>query len=97
MDLKNKCRFLVPTSPIKLIVWVALAMVLFYNQACWVALHRLIELTGMQLVAFYLSFAVFLTAFIALLLNFFAFKYLLKPVLIVLLLCSAGAAYFMDS
>ena len=86
-----------PASPITLIVYVSFALVVFYNKACWVALHNLLVLQGLHLAAFYLSFAVFLTAFIALLLNLLSFKYLLKPVLMVTLLCSAGAAYFMDS
>jgi glucan phosphoethanolaminetransferase (alkaline phosphatase superfamily) len=76
---KNQQRWIIPTSPIKLIIWVALALVFFYNRACWSALHRLVELKGLELLTFYVSFAVFLAALITLLLNFFAFKYLDFP------------------
>ncbi|MBX9753334.1 MAG: phosphoethanolamine transferase domain-containing protein, partial [Pseudomonadaceae bacterium] len=86
-----------PISPARLLVYVALALVLFYNAATWQALHALVPLDGLKAAAFYASFALFMVAFISLLLTLVSFKYLLKPALILLLLCSASATYFMGS
>lgn len=86
-----------PISPTRLLVYVALALVLFYNAAAWQALYGLVPLDGLKAAAFYASFALFMLAFISLLLTLVSFKYLLKPLLILLLLCSASATYFMGS
>ena len=84
-------------SPGRLVVLVALALVLFFNAPTWQALHALVPLDSVKVAAFYLSFAVFMLAFISLLLTLVSFKYLLKPALTLLLLCSASATYFMGS
>lgn len=84
-------------SPGRLVVLVALALVVFFNASAWQALHALVPLDSVKVAAFYLSFAVFMVAFISLLLTLVSFKYLLKPALTLLLLCSASATYFMGS
>jgi lipid A ethanolaminephosphotransferase len=84
-------------SPQRLVVLVALALVVFFNASAWQALHTLVPLESLKVAAFYLSFAVFMVAFISLLLTLVSFKYLLKPALTLLLLCSASATYFMGS
>jgi lipid A ethanolaminephosphotransferase len=84
-------------SPTRLVVYVALALVVFYNAAAWQALNQLVPFNSLKAAAFYGSFALFLLAFISLLLTLVSFKYLLKPLLTLLLLCSASATYFMGS
>jgi lipid A ethanolaminephosphotransferase len=93
----GKWRLNSPISSARLVFYVALALVVVYNTATWQALHRLVPLDGVKNGAFYLSFAFFLLAFFVLLLTLVSFKYLLKPVLSLLLLSSAAAAYFMNS
>lgn len=93
----GKWRLNSPISSARLVFYVALALVIFYNTAAWQALHSLVPLDGAKTAAFYLSFACFLLAFFVLLLTLVSFKYLLKPLLSLLLLCSAAAAYFMNS
>jgi lipid A ethanolaminephosphotransferase len=58
---------------------------------------QLVPLTSLKAATFYGSFALFLLAFISLLLTLVSFKYLLKPLITLLLLCSASATYFMGS
>lgn len=84
-------------SPLRLVLIVALALVLFYNNALWHALNSHVPLDGVKAAVFYASFAGFLVTFITLLLTLVSFKYLLKPMLVLLLLCSAAATYFMNS
>ncbi|HSC76282.1 MAG TPA: DUF1705 domain-containing protein, partial [Pseudomonadales bacterium] len=95
--LAGKWQGFTTMSPSRLIVMVALSLVLFYNGALWHALNNHVPFDSVKSAIFYASFAGFLTAFIALLLTPVSFKYLLKPALILLLLCSASAAYFMNS
>lgn len=95
--LIRKWQGMSPITPARLVVCVALALVLFHNKASWVALHGLVPLQGLSTVLFYLSFAVFLTALFSLLLTLVSCRYLLKPALTLLLLCSAVATYFMNS
>ena len=92
-----KGRLFSAISTRRLSIYVALALVLFYNQSTWQALHSLVPLADWKIGLFYLSFGVFLTAFITLLLTLVSFKYLFKPAISLLLLSSAGAAYFMNS
>lgn len=75
----------------------ALMLMIFYNSTCWTALHSLVPLDNARAAVFYLSFAVFLTAVFALLLTLVSFRYVLKPVLLLVFVCSAMATYFMNS
>ena len=93
----GKWRFFSAISSARLVLYVSLALVVFYNSATWQALHALVPLDGLKAAAFYVSFAFFLLAFFSLLLTLVSFKYLLKPVVTLLLLSSAAAAYFMNS
>jgi lipid A ethanolaminephosphotransferase len=72
-------------------------LVLAYNFATWKAVTGLVMFTGAKSAAFDLSFAVFLTATFTLLLTLVSFRPLLKPILTVIFLCSAAAAYFMNT
>ncbi len=95
--LASKWQRFTELSPSGLVFLVALALMLFYNNACWHALNAMVPLQGIKSAVFFISFSVFLTAFFTLLLTLLSFKYLLKPVLMLLLPCSAGATYFMGS
>ena len=80
-----------------LVLWLAIALTVAYNGSLW---HGLFEtrstMTGDDLL-FLLSCAFFLTALFNLLLSIFAFKGIQKPLLIILILASAAASFFMDS
>lgn len=94
---EGKSRFFPPISSTRLILLFSLALVLFYNFATWKALDGLVPLQGVYRIAFLGSFAVFLGAFFTLLLTLVSFRPLLKPVMTLVALCSAAAAYFMNS
>ncbi|MDB5981174.1 MAG: putative rane protein [Pseudomonas sp.] len=83
-------------SSTRLVILFSLALVVFYNLATWKALTSLTQLTGIKALAFELSFGFFLWAAFTLLLLPFSFKPTLKPVLSLVALCSASAAYFMN-
>lgn len=93
----GKWRSFPAISAGRLVFCVALALVLVYNAATWQALLALVPLVGISTGLFYLSFGVFLLAVFCLLLTLVSFKYTLKPVLTLLLPCSAAATYFMAS
>ncbi|VTM08717.1 membrane-associated, metal-dependent hydrolase [Pseudomonas aeruginosa] len=90
-------RFLPVIGSTRLVMLFALVLVVFYNAATWKALHGLVPLQGLKGFAFFASFAVFLWAAFTLLLTLVSFRPLLKPVLTLVALCSAGATYFMGS
>lgn len=74
----------------------ALCLVSFYNLTTWHALVGLTQLQDVKAGAFYVSFGLLLWAAITLLLMPFSFRPVLKPVLSLVALCSAAAAYFMN-
>lgn len=82
-------------SNTRLAMLCALALVLFYNQPAWRELARLIPLSDLRGAAFYLSFAILMWSMFTLLLVLVSFRLLFKPVLTVMALASAAAAYFM--
>ncbi len=84
-------------SSTRLVLLFSLAMVLLYNLATWEALSNLITLEGAKRAGFYLSFGLFLWATFTLLLTLVSFRPLLKPVITVVALSSAAAAYFMNN
>jgi lipid A ethanolaminephosphotransferase len=86
-----------PVTSTRLVMLFSLCLVVFYNLATWRALVALAQLQGFKAVAFYCSYAVLLWAAITLLLTPFSFRPTLKPALSVVALCSAAAAYFMNS
>ncbi|WP_133770779.1 phosphoethanolamine transferase [Pseudomonas graminis] len=86
-----------PVTSTRLVMLFSLSLVVFYNLATWRALVDLAQLQGVKAVAFYVSFAFLLWAAITLLLTPFSFRPTLKPVLSLVALCSAGAAYFMNT
>lgn len=94
---EGKSRFFPTISSTRLILLFSLALVLFYNFATWKALAGLVPLQGFYRLAFFGSFAVFLGAFFTLLLTLVSFRPLLKPAMTLVALCSAAAAYFMNS
>lgn len=81
----------------KLVMLCAAALVAIYNLATWNAVDALVNFSGLKGLAFNLSFAVFLWAAFTVLLTVVSFRPVLKPVLVVIFLCSAAAAYFMDT
>ncbi|WP_110947500.1 phosphoethanolamine transferase [Pseudomonas bohemica] len=94
MEMRSKLR---PVTSTRLVMLFSLCLVLFYNLATWHALFGLTQLQGVKAGAFYVSFAFFLWAAITLLLTPFSFRPTLKPVLSLVALCSAAAAYFMNT
>jgi lipid A ethanolaminephosphotransferase len=94
MEMRSRLK---PVTSTRLVMLFSLCMVVFYNLATWHALVGLTQLQGIKVAAFYASFAIFLWAAITLLLTPFSFRPTLKPVLSLVALCSAAAAYFMNS
>jgi len=86
-----------PVTSTRLVMVFSLCLVVFYNLATWRALVDLAQLQGVKAIAFYVSFAFLLWAAITLLLTPLSFRPTLKPVLSLAALCSAGAAYFMNT
>ena len=76
---------------------VALFLVLLGNFAFWQAIGDALGQFNLHAIVFMAGLAVVITALINLLLMFVSFPYIFKPVVIVLLLCSAAASYFMQS
>jgi len=83
-------------SSTRLVLLFSVALVAFYNLATWKALTSLNQLQGLKAIGFEVSFAIFLCAAFSLLLMPFSFRPTLKPVLSLIALCSAAAAYFMN-
>jgi lipid A ethanolaminephosphotransferase len=75
----------------------AAALVAIYNLATWKAVDALVDFSGIKGLAFNVSFAVFLWAAFTVLLTAVSFRPVFKPVLVLMFLCSAAAAYFMDT
>ncbi|MBD1553522.1 phosphoethanolamine transferase [Pseudomonas typographi] len=91
-------RHLLPAlTPNRLIMLFAAVLVAFYNFPAWGALASLAELTGLKRVLFEVSFAVFLWAAFCLLLLPFSFRPLLRPVISLVAVTGALAAYFMNA
>ncbi len=86
-----------PVTSTRLVMLFSLCLVVFYNLATWRALVDLAQLQGVKAIAFYASFAFLLWAAITLLLTPFSFRPTLKPALSLVALCSAAAAYFMNT
>jgi len=80
----------------RLIIWSALFFVIFDNYAFF---KNIVEVypASVKNIGFLISLAVVLTGVIVLLLALVSSKYTLKPVLIVLLLVSSAAGYFMNN
>ncbi|WP_213876752.1 phosphoethanolamine--lipid A transferase [Pseudomonas sp. dw_358] len=83
-------------SSTRLVLLFSLALVALYNFETWKAVTSLVQLEGLKAIGFDVSFAVFLWAAFSLLLMPFSFRPLLKPILSIIVLCSASAAYFMN-
>lgn len=76
---------------------VSLFLVLLGNFAFWQATSDALGHFSLHYIVFIAALAVVLTALINLLITLVSFKYIFKPVVIVLLLCSAVASYFMQN
>lgn len=83
-------------SPNRLIMLFAAFLVAFYNFEAWGALVQLIQLTGIKRVLFEVSFAVLLWSAFCLLLLPFSFRPLLRPMISLVAITAALAAYFMN-
>ena len=81
--------------------WVAVLSSLWLasigNTALWMQVHQLPEVTGLRGFAFAMGFGAIITATLTLILSFFNWRWLLKPVLGVFFLSAASGAYFMMS
>lgn len=93
----NVARRLPPIGSSRLVMLFAAFLVIACNLATWHALTSLVELQGIKRVLFEASFAVFLWAAFTLLFIGLSFRPLLKPVLSLVAIVAAGAAYFMNS
>lgn len=74
-----------------------IALVALYNRTLWSEVLSLPYESSLWNAFFLASFFVFLVALLNLLLSLVAFKYVLKPLTILILMATAFAAYFMDS
>lgn len=92
----NVLRHLPAIGPLRLVMVFAAFLVVVCNLAAWHALAGLVELQGLKRWLFEASFAVFLWAAFTLLLVGASFRPLLKPVLSLVALGAAVAAYFMN-
>lgn len=86
-----------PLRPATLILLVTLWIASIGNLALWQAMSRLPELAGARGSAFMLAFGVGVAALTALPLALLAWRWTLKPMLILCLLSAAGGTYFMLS
>lgn len=76
---------------------VSLFLVLLGNVAFWQASSEALGYFSLHSIYFIAALAVVLTGLINVLITLFSFKYIIKPLLVLLLLCSAAASYFMQS
>ena len=67
------------------------------NIALWMQVHQLPEVSGLRGFAFAMGFGAIITAALTLILSFFNWRWLLKPVLTVFFFSAASGAYFMVS
>ncbi|MDQ1363561.1 MAG: lipid ethanolaminephosphotransferase [Pseudomonadota bacterium] len=75
---------------------VSLFLVLLGNFAFWQAASDALGYFSLHNIALIAALAVLMTALINLLITIIGFKYIFKPLIIILLLCSAVASYFMQ-
>lgn len=92
---KNAFRFEASVNTV--VLHVSLFLVLLGNVAFWQASSEALGQFSLHSVYFIAALAIVLTGVINFLITLVSFKYLLKPVLVTLLLCSAAASYFMES
>lgn len=78
-------------------IYVSLLLVLLGNFAFWQAMNKALGPFRFYSVYFMFALGVVVIGLINHLITLFSFKYLVKPLLVVLLLCSAAASYFMQS
>lgn len=79
------------------VIVVSLYLSLVSNQAFWLAFAKLITGDNGKKILFSVSFFLFVNITIAILLNLIRLKYLFKPLLIVILISSSFASYFMTT
>lgn len=76
---------------------VSLFLVLLGNVAFWQASGEALGVFNLHSIYFIAALAIVLTGLINFLITLFSFKYIIKPLLVILLMCSAAASYFMES
>ncbi|RUM62003.1 MAG: phosphoethanolamine transferase [Sulfurimonas sp.] len=84
-------------TPIRLILYVSIFLVLFDNVSFFTNVIKTYYPIGVENLAPLLSVGVMLTLFIALLFTLVSFRYTIKPILILILLVSSLANYFMNT
>jgi len=90
----SQLRFEISTT--RLTLAIALFLVLFANEAFWRALVSVVEPNSFHNLAFLVSVFVFLVVVINLGLTLLCYRFTLKPVIILILLGSTTASYFMN-
>jgi len=80
-----------------LVLLFSILLVVGYNQSLWQGLIQTHSELSLHNTLFLASCAIFLTALFNIIFNLLAIKNLLKPVLIIIIICSALTSYFMDS
>ena len=81
----------------RLILLTSLFLVIFDNLSFWNKISSIIGNSSSLEAGFVISNFIFLVALFNLVLSLFAFKYILKPVLIIVLFCAAAVNYFTHS
>jgi len=76
---------------------IALFLVLFSNQSFWKATLKIVHNLSVENIGFACSLLIVLIVLLNLFLSLVCFKYIFKPLVVVLLVTAALASYFMDS
>lgn len=74
----------------------AVLFAVVYNQSLWLGIYNAQTNLSLHTLLFLISCAFFITATNNFLFNLFAYKHIQKLALIIIVLCSAAASYFMD-
>ena len=80
-----------------LVLLFSVILMLAYNNGLWGGIVQANQLITQHNLLFLGSCAIFMTALFNLIFNLVSSRYLIKPILIFIVLCSAAASYFMDS
>ena len=80
-----------------LVLLFSVLLMLAYNNGLWEGIVQANQLITQHNLLFLGSCAIFMTALFNLIFNLVSSRYLIKPILIFIVLCSAAASYFIDS
>jgi lipid A ethanolaminephosphotransferase len=79
-----------------LIVLTALLLTVFYNVPLWRKIFTIVQPDSLKTALFVVALFVFIVAFFSLVFSLFGYKYIVRPLLTIILPVSSLAAYFMN-